>query len=99
MYLDQKSFGEPQGRQLLEEFATWLESKDPGEQYVWTDPYICACGQFAHDIGRFDAWRDHPYDSANPWRQLNELAGHGIVDDNYGTFGKLREVVSQELLK
>ncbi len=63
MYIDQKSFytafpDEPRhARQLLEEFAEWLESKKSDEQYDWTDPSRCACAQFAKDIGRFDAWR------------------------------------------
>ncbi len=72
-------------------FVAWLERKDPNERYDWPRSEICACGQYATELGVKNWQADH-----NNWHQMNMLA-RGPIDldqwetasEDYWTFGKL----------
>ena len=72
---------------ILPGFVQWLERKDPNERYEWPRSEICACGQYAKEIGVND-WVNKP-----GWTELNLLAhGDSCLGESRPdawTFGKL----------
>ena len=62
---------------LRDRFIAWLETKSADEEYIWDDPYRCACGQFSLEMGE-DRWL------GKGWGFLNALA-----KEHPRTFGAL----------
>ncbi len=80
----------------LESMAAWLETKDPNEEYYWSNSCNCACAQYAEARGVFAQWRGRcdVGDVRDPmWHELNMLA------QRCGTFGKFLEQVREAMAK
>ncbi len=80
-------------------FVAWLEHKDPNERYNWPMSEICACGQYAQDIG-VKNWQANN----NVWHKFNMLARgerdlpvHEFAPESGWTFGKLLERAKKAL--
>ena len=80
-------------------FVAWLERKDPTERYHWPTAEICACGQYAKEIG-VKSWLG----SDEGWSKLNRLArgaktinDYETVDGSGWTFGQLLDRCRKEM--
>jgi len=70
-------------------FLAFCESKDPKEEYKYTNPHQCACAQYARSIDRYESWRS-PRDVAL-WHRLDGIAQLERFAPSSRTFGELAE--------
>jgi hypothetical protein len=94
MFVETKRDGEVQTQEpSLRGFISWLETKNPNEEYYWASGKSCAAGQYAASLGIHQEFLDRTDGGKNHgiWSLLSMAAYPREEKSLTGTFGAALE--------
>ena len=77
----------------------WVNSKDPSQKYRWSEPSLCACGQYWEEFGDTSKswqWRSSPNDKQFAGMLANLREGNqslNMLAMECQNFGQLADVL------
>jgi hypothetical protein len=84
MFIDDKASGESQPTPTVRGFLDFASKQPALKEYSYFNERVCACSQYANEIGDQGAWLRRSEDRRSPWHRLD-----GAAFEKPRTFGAL----------